>query len=556
MKTQSFFTLEWGKHTQTPLNKPRTPEHTLKNQIEMLSLLETQNDESASVIDLSKFVWTLHSAFEERMMTLTSEKHELELMSSEVFNNIGYILSPLWNWNEELMRLYATAKTLKTDLFEKREKTVWQDALYQFRVQLEYIKTKNLLFSRNIPDSDRQVHRGIAVCVSMYGHVTGILNEIDTLLGVERHSVPKTRVGKLLSQIFYNMESQSPGANNLLKVAQLVGDRPQQEELSLSLKSKDFYNYRALCMPTEWLNNPPQKAASHFISSVLPQQYQNSFISLQWDESTPIQQLNVPLPENTLEAQLKAIREIHSGSFGDIISISKMAWAVHAAAEARTTILETELRKFELYSNQMTLHLLVPTWNFDREIIELYSIIYRISLQKLSSRKQVFDLKGVRDALRFIKANNLKCIQKGGSVDIIPRSVAQCIMLCDECVMLLDIVNNNFASSSRRIGGSVFQEFNSMEWLVDYLQDIRGAGELSQTTEMADIILGGNQIYKLEEKSIKTLSNLKNLVVSAERGTAFFDVSLQNIYDASNEHIGFIGCNTSEFTLSRRSNVR
>lgn len=182
VKSDSFFTMDWDESTPiSSFNSPH-PSEVCKSQIALRSLLESTDSNPKSVICLSKHVWAVHWAFEKRLMQLIAEANEIDLSSREVFRSISNILTPFWNWNEELMILYGTVAVLKDELATKYFTPCWRDSIYQARKTLEFIKTKNLAFSRTLLDNVLQIDRGVAVCVSMYGIVTETFEEIDKQL--------------------------------------------------------------------------------------------------------------------------------------------------------------------------------------------------------------------------------------------------------------------------------------------------------------------------------------------------------------------------------------
>lgn len=347
----------------------------------------------------------------------------------------------------------------------------------------------------------------------------------------------------MISQFFYDPDQKDP--LYLLKIARMVGDQPFGDASALIISSCEYFNYRSVNMPTDWLGFQFAEKAP-FISSVLPKQFQRTFIALDLNKESSFKGLEIPSSKHILSTQVGYIKMIERHPVSSLCSkiqrvaelgdLPEQVWAIQAATENRVVDLETEMRQLELYWNELRHNVLTPIWNFDQELIDLFAILWRISVQKLPLKKQLLGLKQVRQGLQFFKASNLSNARRRVSLKYIPRDIAQCIMLCDNCCILLADVNNNFLVSSLRASVTFSANQESLEQLVEYLQELRDLHEQNETN-ISDLLECENQFYKLEEQSIKSL-NIRSLLLSDDRGLNSFEEGIQNGYDALNECIG------------------
>ena len=539
MKTKLFFTMDWDESTtiqSLPLENSDLP----AAQREFLESRLFGKKDSTSIIAHCKKAWALHDATDGRVMQLASEKNELEFVFRELSHNIGSMLAPLWNWNQELMILYGKVKALQIDLIQNYRTAIWQANLHQVKTDLNFIKAQNMIYVASSNATDDFMPRGVAICVGMYQNVVTVINEIDAKIELaEFRDIPKTFASRVFAQFVYKLNPLSEGWQNLTYQEHDIVRGHKRSFPTLSFEPSHYF------MPSDWLPGIPNKLRSR---SILSKHCFYSYFSLdlgQSDiESDPILKL-----DNALQAQSCFIEKLGKASIElsedciELETISRLTCAVHKSSVSRVNELEQELHNLQLFSCNFEDHLLTPTWNLHREIMDLFATAWNISLGPLPlSRQKLLDVLAVRKGLQFLKEQNFIFAQtKYERAEFVPRCIAECIMLCDECLCFLDHFDSRVITTTTRAVAPVFKITESLDGLLRYMEQLRDAQEQQcEVAKLSDLIHCEYQICELEARSIKYLEYHKSRLLVAGYGSALLDEMIQRAYDVLNECIGMI----------------
>lgn len=536
MKTHLFFKMDWDENTPIASHSPIRPVDAVAEQRKFLG------NTSLDMSDCQK-AWSLHAAAEMRVMELATERNKLEIIAKEISRNISNLLAPLWNWNQELMVLYARFKVLGDTFFQKYLTSAWKAELHQAQSNLAIIKTQNLIYSNLKPQENDVLPREIAICVNMFESITALTNDIGVKrIVVSQMNGPSTQSYRIFSHLIEKEDIHSM-LNMGFNDNEIVGYRTQVNEITTQSLTDQPNLY---IMPSDWLPHSPLVQRKHYVTSMLSKRYCYSFISLDAElphqsEALSSEKLNVSQSEmiETLQTKHLGTSQDEQATVNDLV---EDIWALHAETEKRLIDLQVELRQLQLYSPQKTQHLLLPIWSFYQEVMDLFANIWKISLVPLPLPKSlVCALNGVKKSLQFIKTKNFAQAKGKHELDThVPSCIAECIMLCDECTSLLGVFDTKVLTTSSRAIVHVFEQTGTLDGLIGYLGQVRNAQEKQFEVTLSDLERCNYKVCQVEQKSLKYLQDRESQFLFAGGGSALVDETVQKAYDALNECLGII----------------